>query len=111
MQNQLLPVIHRNGARKKIRSIAENASYRDTITAIENVRPLRSCSLKQNETGSDTDLTAQQCAPDNSVFETSGCACDADEQCTCQVFTGAEFLDEAETSRCDGGVCVECAYQ
>lgn len=52
------------------------------------------------------------CDPDNSQYETAGCECETSESCTCQVFTGAMFLPEAQQSVCDSetNTCIPCLY-
>ncbi|MEZ4238370.1 MAG: hypothetical protein R3F59_19910 [Myxococcota bacterium] len=51
------------------------------------------------------------CDPGNNDFETAGCACEVDADCTCQVFTGAAFEEAATQSACgDDGTCIPCRY-
>jgi hypothetical protein len=57
------------------------------------------------------DPTDTGCEPENNVYETAGCACDEDADCTCQQFTGAAFEDRATRSACDGGACISCLYR
>ena len=53
------------------------------------------------------------CDPDNHPLETSECACEVDEDCSCRVFTGAEFVEgEASPSFClEDGTCDRCMYE
>jgi len=61
--------------------------------------------------GTDDDEPGDLCSEENNAYETAGCECVEDADCTCQVFTGADFLDESMTSSCDdAGRCIECFY-
>lgn len=61
--------------------------------------------------GAATPEPTESCDPDNDPYETTGCLCEVDSDCTCNSFTGAEFLDEAVQSSCgDDGTCVACFY-
>ena len=59
-----------------------------------------------------TSCPEDSCDPDNNEYETAGCGCDTDAECTCQVFTGAMFLPESQQSACDPdtGTCIPCLY-
>ncbi len=52
------------------------------------------------------------CDPNNHPDETSGCACRDDAECTCRIFTGADFEPGQAKSRCDPDTnrCVGCFY-
>ena len=63
------------------------------------------------DTDDTTDTFDDMCFEDNNEYETSGCVCEDNDDCTCQVFTGANFLEESQTSQCDeDGRCIECFY-
>lgn len=51
------------------------------------------------------------CDPHNDPYETSGCRCQTDRDCTCRFYDGESFANRAEQSRClDSGRCVQCIY-